>query len=320
MKVNSRSILMDLGEIELCSGCALTLDLNFSHIEGLMLGPNAVLPFTFIGCEESASGFMPAVEAASDFSGATNLNEIILQSQLPLEFKSALNNETGSEYTIGGEVSHMTGNALNLNGLVLPVQFSPWVKDASGPWIQVPFDEFELQCVALRDPATRQDFCDAIDFKTTEEGVDIVFGNMILCPSCSLIGDENGVMFTIRHKDGRELDFRAPIILTPSLSGSVDMGGEIFAVDAGAREALLQRFCEGLLQPGQISRSLACSHRFAAHVRGTDELHHARQRPDRGGTGFPATFRLGDHDRVRLQHALPTGIVCAFPHAPDGFR
>merc|ERR1711977_710145 len=125
---------------------------------------------------------------------------------------SAASNDTNFEYTIGGQVSQTTGNALNLNGLIIPVQFSPWVKDASGPWLQVPFDEFEFECVALRDPVTRQDFCDTVEFVTTDEGVNIAFGNIVLCPSCSLTGDENGTMFTIRHKGGRELDFRAPVI------------------------------------------------------------------------------------------------------------
>merc|ERR1711934_106513 len=236
--LNSKSLLMDLGEIELCSGCALTLDLKFSHKGDYMLGPNAVLPFAFVACE-SVSDFTPAVEAASDFSEAPTLNEIILQSQMLLEFESAAGNETNFEYTIGGQVSQMTGNALNLNGLILPVQFSPWVKDASGPWLQVPFDEFEFECVALRDPVTRQDFCDAVEFVTADEGVNIAFGNVVLCPSCSLTGDENGVMFTIRHKDGRELDFRSPVILTPFLAGRAGAGGNVDAgipVDAGAME------------------------------------------------------------------------------------
>merc|ERR1712224_753892 len=144
---------------------------------------------------------------------------------------------TNFEYTIGGQVSQTTGNALNLNGLIIPVQFSPWVKDASGPWLQVPFDEFEFECVALRDPVTRQDFCDTVEFVTTDEGVNIAFGNVVLCPSCSLTGDENGVMFTTRHKGGRELDFRAPVIQSPFLAGSgMSLGDAGTPVDAGAME------------------------------------------------------------------------------------
>ena len=234
--LDSKSILMDLGEIELCSGCALTLDLKFSHKGDMMLGPNAVRPFAFVSCE-SIPDFTPAVEAASDFSEAPTLNEIILQSQMLLEFESAASNDTNFEYTIGGQVSQTTGNALNLNGLIIPVQFSPWVKDASGPWLQVPFDEFEFECVALRDPVTRQDFCDTVEFVTTDEGVNIAFGNVVLCPSCSLTGDENGVMFTIRHKGGRELDFRAPVIQSPFLAGSgMSLGDAGTPVDAGAME------------------------------------------------------------------------------------
>merc|ERR1712078_119144 len=49
--LDSKSILMDLGEIELCSGCALTLDLKFSHKGDMMLGPTAVRPFAFVSCE-----------------------------------------------------------------------------------------------------------------------------------------------------------------------------------------------------------------------------------------------------------------------------
>merc|ERR1712224_66763 len=190
-----------------------------------------------MGSCESIPDFTPAVEAASDFSEAPTLNEIILQSQMLVEFESAASNDTNFEYTIGGQVSQTTGNALNLNGLIIPVQFSPWVKDASGPWLQVPFDEFEFECVALRDPVTRQDFCDTVEFVTTDEGVNIAFGNVVLCPSCSLTGDENGVMFTIGHKGGRELDFRAPVIQSPFLAGSgMSLGDAGTPVDAGAME------------------------------------------------------------------------------------
>merc|ERR1712057_141664 len=53
--LNKKSILMGTGDIELCSGCALTLELEFSHKGDMMLGPNAVLPFAFVGCEQSES-------------------------------------------------------------------------------------------------------------------------------------------------------------------------------------------------------------------------------------------------------------------------
>ena len=260
--LNKKSILMGTGDIELCSGCALTLELEFSHKGDMMLGPNAVLPFAFVGCEQSESDFTPAVVAASDFGDATNINEIILGTQILLEFEATADNVTSSEYTIGGELSQMTGNPLNLNGLVIPVQFSPWVKDESGPWIQVPFDEFEFTCVGLLDPVTRQDFCSAVEFVPTEEGVDIVFGNVVLCPSCSLTGNDEGVMFTVRHKDGRELDYRSPIVLPPSLAGTVSMGSQISQNDGGFPDGGIGDPVEaGAMEtdfPG-ISRAKQCS-------------------------------------------------------------
>ena len=199
--------------LALCGDCALRARLSLRHTGGLAMAPDAVAPAQTLGCRKGQAGAGDGVEAAAgpDAPGdekVVGLADVpAVADALRVAWAPALD---GARYVLEGKVTNALPDAnVDVAGLAVPVQFSPWVQGPDGLWSEASFDQFVVECVRLvadADPA--EDLCGLVEFEAADDGVTVVFGSHVLCPGCSL-----SATLAIAHKDADvALDPRPPVV------------------------------------------------------------------------------------------------------------
>merc|ERR1712057_117174 len=119
--------------------------------------------------------------------------------------------DDSKELLVTGQVSQASDTRVDMTGMTVSWQFPGWVQK-DGSWRVASPDNFIVECTGAVMPTRgEEEVCGDLGFPILNGKFTVAFGNVDLCPSCSVQGRNGGeeALIKIRHKDGLPLDIRS---------------------------------------------------------------------------------------------------------------
>jgi Mg/Co/Ni transporter MgtE len=109
-------------------------------------------------------------------------------------------------YLITGSIQNQGSQEINLEGLAITIDLSSWHEDVEGNWQSDGALDYQVDCkYILNSGEGTNNLCQNLIVEVISNSAIVTFKDVELCPSCSLTGGPDGILFEI-SRSGNTLD------------------------------------------------------------------------------------------------------------------